>query len=139
MVDYRKLLVALVVAILFTIFVQTSIEAFKEAPEYNNFCENKAYPALANERIDMTAEEAQAYKEDMNKLNEEQRICSEEYQDAREKYNFIVFIVSAILGLIAVVVGLLLSVKDPVGMSIASGLLLGGLLTIFIGAPAEMT
>ena len=53
----------------------------------------------------MTAEETQAYKEDINKLNKEQRMCSEEHQDARKKYNFIVFIVSAILGLIAVVFG----------------------------------
>jgi hypothetical protein len=129
MTDYRKLIVALVIAILFAIFVQTAIEAVRQAPEYNDFCDERPIPLKISDRNNISPEE----EAEQTLQREEMDKCNDEYRNAREEYNFVIFIVSAVLGLVAVLVGLYVSVSSPVGLSIASGLLLGGLVTIFIG------
>jgi len=131
MIDFRKLLVALVIAVLFAIFVNTSIEAISPSPQYNQFCNDiisGPYPKQVNPSAPTPAEQAQ-----LDDYNAKQKKCNDDLQTAQEKHNFVVFLVSAITGLIAVVIGLYVSVSSPVGMSIASGFILGGLFTIFFG------
>jgi hypothetical protein len=133
MIDYRKLLVALVVAILFTIFVQTTIDAVKEGPNYNDFCNESLYRPAPVTQSDVNQS---AYQKQVDAWEAERRVCEEQYRDARDNYNFIVFLISSILGVIAVLLGLFIPsipARSPVCMALVSGLLLGGLLTIFIG------
>lgn len=133
MIDFRKLLVALVIAVLFAIFVNTSIEAISPSPKYDKYCNETLtapYPdKMYAEPSTQTPEERAAIAE----YNAKQKACSDAFQVAQEKHNFAIFLVSAITGLIAVVIGLYVSVSSPVGMSIASGFILGGLFTIFAG------
>lgn len=122
MADYRKLIIALVIAVLFAIFVHTSIQAVKAAPQYDDYCDYSIYKYSENMTDVERAE-----------IDAQSRACSDAYQVAQEEYNFIVFVVSAIAGLIAIIIGLFIPVQNPVGMAIASGLLLGGLFTLFFG------
>ena len=60
--------------------------------------------------------------------------CSGNFNLAQEKYNFIVFIISAVTGLAALIAGLHLpQKKNPINEWVGSGFLLGGLFTIFVG------
>jgi len=45
MIDFRKLLVTIVIAVLFAIFVQTVIDAIVPSPDYNIYCGDTAIGA----------------------------------------------------------------------------------------------
>lgn len=134
MIDFRKLLVALAIAVLFAIFVNTSIEAISPSPQYDKYCNETTtgkYPYAYREpsAAPMTAEEKAA----VDAYDQKAKECQDAWQAAQEKHEFVVFLVSAVAGLIAIVAGLYISVSTPVGMSIASGFILGGLFTLFVG------
>ena len=123
--DYRKIIVVLLIAVLFTFFVQATIDAFKQSPNYSDYC-NIEYP----NRMDLSEEEREQAMEEYRIAQEE---CSQEYRDAQDDYNSLVFIISVIAAGIAIIVGLYLPVNTSAGMTVTTGLLLGGLLTLFIG------
>ncbi len=117
--DIRKIVIILVIGALFAFFVNALIEAVYPGPEYDDYCEEfvKPYP-LDEERVDEGA-----WSE-----------CQDQYDSAREKYNLVVFYVSIIFGLLAIVFGLYLpSHKDDLNQWIGSGFMLGGFFTLFIG------
>jgi hypothetical protein len=117
--DIRKIIIILVIGALFAFFVNSLIEAVYPSPEYDDYCEefNRPYE-LKEENVD---EEA---------WNQ----CQEEYDSAREKYNLVVFYVSAIFGMLAIIVGLFLPFeRDDLNQWIGSGFMLGGFFTLFIG------
>jgi hypothetical protein len=124
MMDFRKLIVSLVIAVLFAVFVTTCINAYMPQPQYDKYCSATLYkdPYMDN----MTKEERVAY-------NEEQQKCQTALNEAQAQYEFITFLVSAAAGLVGILIGLFVPVSTPVGMAIASGLLLGGLFSIFTG------
>lgn len=123
MTDFRKLIVAIVVAILFTIFVNTAIEAIYPQPQYNDYCEDrymiKPYENMSPDEIFQNDKAMQE--------------CNDLYQTEMDKYNLVVFIISAVTGLIAIIVGMYIPTTSATGMAIASGFLLGGLFTLFFG------
>ncbi len=130
MIDFRKLLVTLVIAILFAILVNTTIQAIHPQPDYNDFCGEKVVgPYPTNYETTQTAEQKKA----MDEYNAKSRECQERLSTAQKEFDYVVFITSSIAGIVAIVAGLYVSVQTPVGMSIASGLLLGGLFTLFFG------
>lgn len=110
--DYRNILVAITIAALFTIFTQTTVDAFIQQPDYQDFCSIEPRSELQPEVF---------------------RECNEQYQQARESQALIIFLGSSILGLAAVIITLLLKTKHPVSLAISTGFLLGGLVSIFIG------
>ena len=123
--DYRKIIVVLLIAVLFTFFVQATIDAFKQSPNYADYC-NIEYP----NRMDLSEEE---WEEQRRQLDEEREECMQEYRNAQDDYNSLVFIISVIAAGIAIIAGLYLPVNTSAGMTVTTGLLLGGLLTLFIG------
>lgn len=123
MIDFRKVIISIVIAVLFTIFVFTLVEAVYPSPEYDQYCESM-YDRPYNPNA--TPEELEAQR----LANQE---CSQKYSDASDQHSFVVFLITAVLGLIATIVGMYIPASTPVGMSVASGLLLGGLFTLFIG------
>lgn len=114
--DFRKGIIAVIIAILFTLLVFTTVDAFLEPINYSE-CYNQF-----DHRQNITDEQIA-----------EQQECTQRLSDIREQQEFIRFVVSAIAGLIAVIAGLSISAKTGVGMAISSGVLLGGLFTIFFG------
>jgi len=60
--------------------------------------------------------------------------CNIALADARERYNMVFFIISTVLGLFAIGVGFFLpQKKHPLHEWVATGFMLGGLITLFIG------
>ena len=143
MPDVRRIIVIFVIAILFTVLINVSIDAFYPQPEYDDFCRNsypKAMPlepSKCDEVANVECARGQStYRYDAKGCPYEAycETCQEELNQAQKKYNFVVFIVSAIFGLIALVVGLHLpQKKNPINEWVGSGFLLGGLLTILVG------
>jgi len=121
-VDIRKIIIILVIGALFAFFVNALIEAVYPSPDYNDYCEDRA-PLLPGE---MPGEDTYSPDEDKE--------CYQEFENDREKYNLVVFYVSVILGMIAIIVGLMLpSERDDLNQWIGSGFMLGGFFTLFVG------
>ena len=125
MVDYRKVIVSLTIALLFMFFVQASIQAVSSPPSYIEFCDLD-FP-------DKTSLSEEEFEEQRERYDEELERCTEEYNEADTKYSLFVFIISGVLGLIAIFVALKIPSKQDVSSMVSSGLLLGGLITLFVG------
>jgi hypothetical protein len=153
MPDIRRYLVIAVIAILFTILVQVSIEAAYPEPKYEDYCKpeyrpkpimtpppnyqcpNYNPPPMISEECERQKGYVQ-YRTDQYGCATEAycETCQHKLDDAREKYNFVVFIVSALMGLIALVIGLNLSQEtNPINEWVGSGFLLGGIISVFVG------
>jgi len=160
MIELRKYIVVLVITVLFAILVQSLIEAIYPEPQYDKFCKyNDRYPKpaypLQNEQ-DQIAHKCQDYSkpteeqlkqcvdsEGMTEYNYDEygcptkygcNYCNKQYQDAQKGYSLVVFIVSAILGLIAISLGLILPTsKNILHEWVGTGFMLGGVVTLFIG------
>jgi hypothetical protein len=118
MADVRRIIVIFVIAILFTIFINVSIDAFYPQPEYTDYCEEPRAVKMEEARLPVEFDDS----------------CKEEFDAARARYNFLVFIVSAMTGLAALIIGLHLpQKKNVINEWVGSGFLLGGLFTIFVG------
>ncbi|MBI4441696.1 hypothetical protein HY639_06000 [Candidatus Woesearchaeota archaeon] len=59
--------------------------------------------------------------------------CSKPYTQDKSWYHFHVFWMSALFALIAIVIGIMLPTKNPINEWIGFGLMLGGLITLFVG------
>ncbi len=154
MADVRRILVIFVIATLFSIFVFTSIDAFYPSPDYSDYCEEDKFdqpkpykPRPDNYTCPDVEFNEQAMKECRDRGGEiryEQNeyscninwtcsMCQKNYNEAREQHNLWRFIISAILGLIAITIGLVLPEEKTMNEWVGSGLMLGGLITIFVG------
>ncbi|MBN1502197.1 hypothetical protein JW930_01525 [Candidatus Woesearchaeota archaeon] len=148
MADARRVLVIFVIAVLFTIFVNVTIEALYPRPDYEDYCGrdmpkiipmgeekncSKIFPS--QELIDNCSEGNIAYHYDSAgcPVDAYCETCYLRYETEQEKYNFVVFIISSISGLVALFVGLNLHTKNPLNEWVGSGFLLGGIITIFVG------
>lgn len=148
MMELRKIAVAGAVAVLFAVFVFSLINAFYERPSYDDFCnlEPRLKAPVRENCTDTNYSDSEA-RECLDQGYDWQPIyeggcvveykcqtCNYEYNRAQEKYNFIVFFASSILGLFAVLASLYIPQKqNSVKEWIMWGFLVGGLAAIFIG------
>ena len=148
MFDIRKIVVVLLIAILFAVFVFSTIEAVYPSPSYDDFCDDQARPFLGDrdscENVDVpqeaydTCEGRIEYRYDSNGCASEYycETCYEEYDAAREQYYRVLFYVSAVLSLIAIFVALNLPTnkkKTSIHEWVGTGLLLGGAFVLLFG------
>ena len=153
--DVRKILVFIVVAVLFAFFVNAFIEALYPSPRYEDFCRNKEMYTPMKINIEQNRTCATIEQPTQSELDRcfkaegyadynydaygcptkyECNMCQKLYNDAEKKHNMFVFLISAVAGLLAIAAGLYLPVgKDTLTEWIASGFMLGGLITIFVG------
>lgn len=101
------------IAIIFALFVGHGIDTFYEAPEYEDYCDRFVEPLGKN----------------ITEFEREQKDCWDEYDLVREPYERNVFIITLIIGLIAVVIGGLFMKVE----SVSSGIMAGGVLTLIYG------
>jgi len=148
MFDFRKALMVLVIAVLFAIFVFSTVEAIYPSPEYGDFCDNNPRQPIPRglenecEALDVpqsaydSCEGHISYEYDSNGCATEYfcNTCQNEYDDAREQHDRVVFYVSAILSLIAIFVALYLpEKKSKLHEWVGTGFLLGGVFVLFFG------
>ena len=128
MADYKKTLISLTIAILLTFFVFASIQAIMPSPSYSDYCDIQTpYP----DRFNLSQQEYELRVQEFNQLQQD---CQTEYDDAKKRFSLILFIVSSILSLIAIFVALyFMASKDKVTQIVMTGILLGGLISLFVG------
>jgi hypothetical protein len=145
--DAKKLAIVLGIAALLPLFLALFMEAVYPAPEYNNYCNDSYYyskPIPATPKINCTefyttpqaidcsnqgGNPQTKYDENGCMIFDKCDFCSKQYNDAMQVYDdgsLIIFIILAVLGLIAVIIGIYLPV-DYIG----AGLMFGGMITMF--------
>ena len=157
MIDLRRIALIFVIAVLFAIFANALIGAFYPAPKYEDYCKSQFYPEPVKTypidnrvincpnytkptqaELDQCAEDRgyPEYQYDGNGCAIAYKgcnLCQKQFEDAMEKYNFVAFILSSILAVIAIAIGLALPTKISLNEWIATGFILGGLITLFFG------
>lgn len=148
--DIRKILVILVIAVLFSILVFTTIDAFYPDPDYSDFCRDRYYekprPVGVEtdcESLDIDQAEADLCIDEGGMIRYDYQAgcpvdwncdyCQKEYDTARSEHAYVVFIVSAIASLIAIVLGLWLPKSNTLNEWVGTGFMLGGLISLFFG------
>ena len=134
--------ITLAIAVLFTTFILVSIDTVYSRPEYNDFCKNnfnypKVAPIETNCTIRQTTEESKCYQDGGMPLNDydtgcpvfkECSFCNKEFESASKNYNNIFFIITATIGALGIVLGVLYSIEF-----IGSGFVFAGIILMLIG------
>ena len=165
MPQFKQVLLAIAIALVFVFFVGFGIAAFYKAPKYEDFCPQRNFieplnkdkcesnngkwtsnqfekpiPERAigpNEYIcNKMGETGKNITFNCETIQQKQEsgycdldfYCREEFQKTNEKYNRNVFIISAGIGIIILIVGFALGMA-----SVSAGLMGGGVLTILYG------
>jgi len=135
------------IAIILALFVGYGIATFYPGPKYEDYCVDRFAEPIRFTQISECETAIQAnqpfeedcwnqkgqvrYKLDNGscRLAIECDLCSKEYRDQREGYDKIVFIITAIIGIIALFLGGVVLHLE----SVSSGIMGGGVLTIIYG------
>lgn len=156
--DLRKIGIIFTIAVLFSIFVFTTIEAVYPRPNYDDFCEEKFYPERpapigvkgetitcppyeepSQELLNQCAKDKgfPEYERDANNCVTSYKgcnFCQRDFDDAREQHDFVSFLISTFFALVAIVIGLYLpEKKHKLNEWIGTGFMLGGIITLFFG------
>ncbi|MBT5021548.1 hypothetical protein HOK51_09860 [Candidatus Woesearchaeota archaeon] len=152
-VDIRKIIIIFLIAVLFSVLVFSTIEAFYPNPEWDNYCREKGFPKVAplvqNQEVcqeidvndvDQNACESKKGYIEFNydskgcPTSYECNTCSKEYDFARQTHDQYVFYISALLALVAIFIGLYLPAQtNNLNEWIGTGFMLGGTFALFFG------
>ncbi|MBU1975501.1 MAG: hypothetical protein KKG59_03805 [Nanoarchaeota archaeon] len=156
MADFRRIMAVLIITVLFTVFVFSLNEAVNPNPDWDDFCdtnERPVKPYVYNaERNFSCPDISETLQEDKDACKEihgdiqwetdfdgcpiawKCEICQYEYEQAQSQFKFWTFLIAAVLGLVAVAIGIWLPAsKNPLNEWVGTGFLFGGLMTLFIG------
>tara|TARA_Y100000310_G_scaffold310020_1_gene354725 strand:+ start:4239 stop:4817 length:579 start_codon:yes stop_codon:yes gene_type:complete len=148
----KKIAVIIVIAILYGFFSFSIVDMVIERPDYEDFCPMKAMPlrkAISEEQdCPSLIEPTEADYEDCNeregdiqylydesgyRQSFECSTCRTLHEEANRKHSLYGFIITSILGVLAIIVGLYVKSKTDIVEGIFSGFLIGGIVSIFIG------
>ncbi len=153
MVDIRKIIIILVIAVLFSVLVFSVIEAVYPQPKWEDFCKGSIYsrPAQIVKEL-ANCSDLSVGKEEIKKCDEKHGIiqydydsrgcaidykcdtCEYELRQSQEKHSKYVFYISAFLSLFAIFIGLFLPArKNTLNEWIGTGFMLGGTFALFFG------
>ena len=118
MAKVMNAILGIAVGVIVIIVLFLGIQVFYPEPELDDFCDRE-------ERFPTPLIEG----EEINKTPSKEPNCYDVYDEAREAYNTVYFIITAILGIL--VIGAAFFLLQYV--NIAAGLILAGVFTIFIG------
>ncbi len=148
MINLKKISLTIGIAILFALFIGFTIDAIYPSPKYENYCTPAYYPQQAklsepsecknnlnNEAISNTCYKERGeirydYDSDGCPSRMYCDLCSADFNNANDKYSLILFYITALIGIIAIIIGLFMSLSIE---AIASGLIFGGILTLLQG------
>ncbi|RME53336.1 hypothetical protein D6783_02130 [Candidatus Woesearchaeota archaeon] len=155
-ISARKYLVIFVIAVLYSAFVFTLVQAIYPWPEHEDFCKERQarpFPPTTQQRCPYNASlealrEACIHQDGIprDQLGEDGcprnitcDFCNKAFTQAKKTHALIYFFITALLGALSIIVGLLLPPSKTVNEWIGSGLLLGGLIVIFGGTIITIT
>jgi len=114
--NIKSVFIAIIIGVLFTVFVQSSIDAVYAPIEYDQCYSRDTAFVDDNES---------------KKINAEQEDCFAQLSLARENRAFFEFVIAGIAGVLATIAGLYVRSSKEAAQSFSTGLLIGGLLTLF--------
>jgi len=146
--NVKKIGVIIVIAILFAFFAFSIVEVIMPQPDYRDYCRDivpKRFVEAQNcAELDIPESEEDAcfdlrgffeYEYDAGgcPVSYECNTCQVELDEASKDFRFLGFLVTTILGVLAIIAGLYVRPKDEVIEWVFSGILIGGIISIFIG------
>jgi predicted membrane channel-forming protein YqfA (hemolysin III family) len=149
MTQFKHVLIMLIVAVLFSVLTYSIGTAIHEQPSYEDYCadhyrapyklplENCTMPVEGPAEADECAER-RGYLEPVigpSGCFESYtcNTCNASLEDAQESFRLIIFLVMSLLGVAAIIIGILYTNDDEVLTWILNGFVLGGLISLFIG------
>lgn len=149
MISIKNILLGIAIAIVYAFLVGYGTNLINNAPDYNDFCRASAYPAYpekivpeqrncsynaevrrqARACIDDGGQPVYDYNEQGCESSVTCDFCQKKFDEADKKHTRIVFIVSGIMGIIAIAVGALIFNIEAIG----AGLMGGGVLSLIYG------
>jgi hypothetical protein len=144
MIDKLKNIgIVLTIAILFTIFVFAMTSAIYPGPDYLDYCnesfvierpvDKEKCGEIMPQAVDCRGPIEYTYDEEGCPIEAKCNNCYEAFDKIREKHNMILFIVSSISGVAAILFGLYYNKKDLFWDLVRAGFLVGGLISLFVG------
>ncbi len=138
--EVKNIILGLGIVVVFGLVLWQGIQTFYPSPEYNDFCDaNKGYESIYN----ATSCEANGGKwtQDAYPRPEVDNVkvtgycdnyyqCNLDYQEANDSWSWKVFIICFVVGLILLLVGLFVSIPEPIGSSLIGS----AVLSIFSGS-----
>ncbi len=137
----KKFAIIVTIAVLFTIFIFAMTNAFYPKPDYGDFCKMRLQKPYDYEKCRNSTPEQVICNGDINYTYGADGCpvsmtcdgCGDAYQEADKKYEFVLFLVSSIAGLIAILFGIFFARDNDFWDVTKGGFLLGGLASLFIG------
>ncbi len=133
----KAIILSLVIAIVLSAFVIYLTESIYPSPNYEDYCDNIRPKPIYDDRGQININESECLNDggtwrygSCDFYYE----CNQKFQVVDEKYKLVVFVISAIAGLIAVALGIILGLP-----SVSSGLMLGGTFLTIYGASQYWT
>lgn len=135
----KKVILAVAIAVIFALFIGFGINVFYPEPEYDDFCNVEAKRVLnTSTACEESGGKWTFYEHEVPRNIDTDELvtgycnlqyyCRQEWEKARGGYNRILFIVTAIIGILTIFISIVL--KLP---SVSSGLMAGGVLVIIYG------
>lgn len=148
--DVRRFIIIFLVAILYTIFSVSFIDAVYPRPEYPNNCyDARPMPVVQKDCTFVQASEVERttcndQKGDLRPVygdggcitSYECSMCMKSHRAEQDVHGMYSFFLSAVLALVAILIGLYLPVSNPLNEWVGFGFILGGLFTLFFGTAA---
>ncbi|MBU1201300.1 MAG: hypothetical protein KJ583_06355 [Nanoarchaeota archaeon] len=139
----KKIGIVLTIAILFTIFIFAMTNAIYPDPKYEDFC---SYPTIITKPVekdkcgevmpqvvDCRGPIEYTYDENGCPIEAKCNKCYESYDTARKEHSMVLFLVSSIVGVFAILFGLFYNKDDDFWDLAKAGFLVGGLISLFVG------
>jgi len=139
----KKVALTVGIAVLFTLFIVFLVDAIYKSPKYEDYCTQPYFPKQVKNNCQPIYDEQliqQCYKDKGElRYNYDEKGCEKEaycdscykgFNEADSKYNKNIFFISAIVAIIAILVGLYLPKRVD---AIASGFIFGGILVLLQG------
>ncbi len=146
----KKWALAISIAIVFNLFINYGIATFYKAPEYEDFCNVSSYPVKPvpigvpykeNNCTDLVVSDNLSsecastrgiiqfkYNATGCPVDAYCDTCNARFEDSRNSYDSNIFFVLVVIGVAALIGGLLVSLQ-----SVGTGFLFGGIISIIIG------
>ena len=149
MVSIKNILLGIAIAIVYAFLIGYGTNLIYNSPEYNDFCKgsNYAYPEKPFPEVQRNCSYNAEIQKQARACSEQRGnpvydyddngcesavtcdFCQKEFDEANKKYTRTVFIVSGIMGIIAIAVGALIFNIEAIG----AGLMGGGVLSLIYG------
>jgi len=117
----KNIVLGLIIAVVFLMFSVYGTKLIYNVPDYSDYCGKDKEPAILIDG-NRTAEK-------IKEIENEFRVCQEQFDEAREKYSKNLFIISLVFSLIIIIISALYIHVE----NVSGGLMLGALFFIIYG------